>query len=70
MISVLGYALDTAVKALQGEGFSVQCMEVRSKKGVEGQESRVVRQLLTGEADLEGKPIVALTYAVFQTDCI
>lgn len=62
MISVLGYELSRAEEMLRAEGFHVECEEVRSRKGLCGNESRVVRQRLTGDRE------VTLTYAIFKTD--
>lgn len=53
MISVLAWNLDEATKALEKEGFSVSTREIRSKKGVEGDSKRVIRQRLTDESTVE-----------------
>ena len=47
---------------LRAEGFSVRSEEVRSRKGLCGNEARVVRECLVGDRD------ILLTYAVFKTD--
>lgn len=62
MISVLGYELSRAEEMLRAEGFSVRSEEVRSRKGLCGNEARVVRECLVGDRD------ILLTYAVFKTD--
>ena len=62
MISVLGYELSRAEEMLRAEGFSVKNEEVRSRKGLCGNEARVVRQRQIGERE------VLLTYAIFKTD--
>lgn len=61
MSPVLGYELSRAENLLRAEGFHVISVEVRSRKGLCGNEARVVRQRLEGET-------VILTYAVFKTD--
>jgi len=70
LICMLGYPLDVSVEALEREGFSVRCVEVRSKKGVCGGEPRVIRQRETGEVEDGGKPVAELAYAIFKTDCL
>ena len=62
MISVLGYELSRAEEILRAEGFSVFSEEVRSRKGICGNEARVVRERLIGDRE------ILLTYAVFKTD--
>ncbi|MBQ7114762.1 MAG: hypothetical protein IJO10_11085 [Clostridia bacterium] len=62
MTDVLGWELTHAVAALEAEGFSVVTVGVSSRKGVKGNESRVIRQRQTGEAQAE------LTFSVFKTD--
>ena len=62
MTCVLGYPLSRAVALLQAEGLKVECVEVRSRKGLAGGAERVVRQqALPGGG-------VLLTYARFQTE--
>lgn len=63
MTTVLGYELQCAVDILTAEGYGLQLLEVRSRKGVDGNEKRVVRQ----QALPETPGVVRLTYAVFQT---
>ena len=67
MISVLGLPLSEAVALLEAEGYAVETVEVSSKKGVQGNERRIVRQkelpVLPG-----GPKRICLTYAVFLTD--
>ncbi len=61
MISVLGYELAHAIELLEAEGYTVTCVETRSRKGVEGNEARVVRERIShGQAEL--------VYAVFLTE--
>ena len=43
MIDTLGLPLDQARRLLTAQGYSVSDMEVRSRKGTEGGELRVVR---------------------------
>lgn len=62
MTNVLGFKLEAAVAALREEEYSVDLKQVRSRKGVpDGNDSRVLRQKLTGPKCVE------LTYAVFRT---
>ena len=62
MIPVLGLELHKAVELLENSGHTVVCTEVRSRKGLAGNEARVVRQSLKDGC-------VSLTYAIFKTDC-
>ena len=55
MISVLGYELGRARELLEAE-------ETRSRKGLNGNEKRVIRQRTDGNA-------VELIWALFKTDC-
>ena len=63
--SVLGWPLNRAKAYLQEAGYAVVLEEVRSRKGIEGGEKRVVRQREQEEA---GERSVLLTWAAFQTD--
>jgi len=60
--SVLGLPVEEAVRILEAEGCAVRLIETRSRKGVNGNEARVVRQrvLVSGETEL--------IYSVFKTD--
>lgn len=60
-ISVLGFELEHARTLLEAAGYTVTVQEVRSRKGLEGNERRVVRQRFLGEERVD------LTYAVFKT---
>jgi len=62
LTAVLGYELERARALLEAEGYSVSCVETRSRKGIEGNEARVVRQR-------EANGAVELTYSIFKTDC-
>ena len=62
MTDVLGLELSEAVKRLERDGFAVTTEEVRSRKGTDGQENRVVRQRLVSDGR------VALTYALFSVE--
>ncbi len=66
MIDVLGYELSHATALLEEKGFSVVCSQVSSKRGMRGNEKRVIRQKLTKEGECEK---VLLSYAEFQTEC-
>ncbi|HWR22766.1 MAG TPA: hypothetical protein VN366_04740 [Feifaniaceae bacterium] len=67
MISVLGLELSAAKALLEKEGYAVVTAEVSSKKGVPGNERRVVRERkLPEEPGQPGR--ICLTYAVFRTD--
>ena len=59
---MLGYELSRAEEILQAEGFQVRSEEVRSRKGLLGNEARVVRQRLSDDGE------AILTYAIFKTD--
>lgn len=64
MISVLGYELQRASALLEQEGWQVETEEVRSRKGLLGNECRVVReQVVSGE----GQKRMRLTFAMFKT---
>jgi predicted secreted protein len=62
LTDVLGFELHNAMDILAREGYAVTCAQVSSKKGVSGNEARVVRVRRTGDDSVE------LTYAVFKTD--
>ena len=59
--SVLGLELSRAAALLEAAGARVETVEVRSRKGVEGDSARVIRQRQRGE-------VVELCYAVFKTN--
>ena len=63
MRNLLGLPLEAAEELLTRDGFVVEAVETRSKKGVDGQELRVVRALEV-PADV---PTVQLTYSRFKT---
>lgn len=48
---------------LREAGYAVISVETRSRKGVDGNEARVVRQKSLKSGEIE------LVYAVFKTDC-
>lgn len=62
MISVLGLSLEEAARLLQEAGFAVKLTETRSRKGLAGNEARVVRQRILNSGEVE------LVYSVFKTD--
>ena len=62
MRDVLGFELSSAARLLEAEGMSVSLVETRSRKGVDGNEKRVVRARQTGDSAVE------LTWALFKTD--
>ena len=63
MTSVLGFPLERAKEILLGEGYRVETVEARCKKGVpNGTEQRVIRQSALGQNT------IALVYALFQTE--
>ena len=62
MTDVLGFEVHNATELLAREGYAVTCAQVSSKKGMQGNEARVVRVRRTGDDSIE------LTYAVFKTD--
>jgi len=62
LTGVLGLELNKAIELLAREGVGVTCVETASRKGLAGNEKRVVRQRPTGGNSVE------LVYAVFRTD--
>ena len=62
MIDTQGFPLESAVRLLRDAGCVVRSQEVRSKKGVEGGEARVLRQTETADGAVE------LTYAYCKTE--
>ena len=62
MISVLGLPLEEAERLLREAGYTVKRVETRSRKGVNGNEARVVRQRSLDSGEIE------LVYSVFKTD--
>jgi hypothetical protein len=54
--------LEYAVRLLESSGFAVNCVEYSSKKGVKGNEKRVIRQRVTEKGQIE------LIYSIFKTD--
>lgn len=60
---VLGWPLARAEAALKEAGYAVQLEEIRSRKGVEGGEKRVVRQ-----QERIGERCMLLGWSAFQTD--
>lgn len=61
MRNVEGLELSAAINALEADGIQVTTLEVSSRKGVDGDERRVVSAKQTGENSAE------LTFAVFKT---
>ncbi|MDL2258526.1 hypothetical protein LJC42_05170 [Eubacteriales bacterium OttesenSCG-928-K08] len=68
-INVLGFELEAAVLLLTAKGFEVKTQEVRSRKGLIGNERRVVRQRRLPE-ELGRPKSILLTYAEFQTSVV
>lgn len=62
MISVVGLVLEEAERMLGEAGFTVRRKQTRSRKGVDGNEARVVRERFLPGGEVE------LVYAVFKTD--
>ncbi|MEL7607942.1 MAG: hypothetical protein AAGU74_00370 [Bacillota bacterium] len=62
MIDVLGFELSRAAQMLRASGYEVCCLEVKSRKGVAGNEARVIRQRPLSDGRIE------LAYSVFKTD--
>ncbi len=62
MTNVLGYELDNAVEILENEGYDLNLVMVSSKKGLNGNEKRVIRQKKVESGAIE------LSYSVFKTD--
>lgn len=59
---MLGLELGEAERLLKERGYEVERVETRSRKGVEGNEARVVRERVKEGVKVE------LLYAVFKTD--
>ena len=64
LTKVLGLPLETAVARLKKEGYQVETVETRSRKGVDGDTFRVVRQ--RDISDGSGLKI-SLVYCCFKT---
>ena len=62
MTDVLGFELNRARLLVEQEGAKVCCVEVSSRKGVKGNEARVVRQRILEDGTVE------LNYSIFKTD--
>ncbi len=62
MISVVGLELEEAARLLKEAGYPFKLTQTRSRKGVDGNEARVVRQRLLSSGEVE------LIYSVFKTD--
>jgi len=61
LINVLGLPLELAKEKLERDGVTISTLEIRSKKGVEGEtEARVIRQENTDENH------TVLSYAQFR----
>ena len=65
MTKVEGLELDAAVRLLESEGFRVETVETRSRKGVEGSDAKRVIRVL----ELPDRPekTIQLVYAEFRT---
>lgn len=59
---MLGLELDTAVERLNQLGFEVELVEVRSRKGQQGNQNRVIKQEQTGDNRCK------LSYSAFITE--
>ncbi len=64
MKDVLGLPLERAAALLAGEGLRVCAQELRSRKGLAGNEDRVIRQRFVPPDGVE------LLYASFKTDAV
>lgn len=62
-MSALGYELSAAAAYWRQRGYAVSVKEIRSRKGLSGNERRVIREQFARE----GKS-VCLSYAEFQTE--
>lgn len=65
MTNVLGFPLEQAIAILEREGYAVETVETRSRKGVEGDSRRVVRCLPLHERSV---PTVQLVFCEFKTN--
>lgn len=66
LTQVLGLPLETALMRLKNEGYEVETVETRSRKGVDGDTLRVVRQREISSQD--GIPKASLVYCCFKTE--
>lgn len=65
MTNVVALELEVAVSILHSEGYTVETVETRSKKGVPGSDARrVIRQLELTDRET---PCVQLVFAEFKT---
>ncbi len=62
MISVLGLDLEEASRLLREQGYTLRLTQTRSRKGVEGNSARVLRQRTLSSGEVE------LVYSIFKTD--
>ncbi len=62
LYSVLGMELGLARERLEAEGYKVKCCELRSRKGINGDNERVIRVRECGENSVE------LCWSLFKTD--
>lgn len=65
MTQVLGLPLEEAVRLLEGEGYAVELVEARSRKGVPSSDARRVIRVL----ELSSRPVrtAQLVYSEFKT---
>ena len=66
MTQVLGLPLETALMRLKNEGYEVETVETRSRKGVDGDTLRVIRQRDISSKD--GIMKASLVYCNFKTE--
>lgn len=67
MIFVLGYPLEQAQAMLHEQGYQTTSVQVSSRKGLQGDQKRVIRQTLISH---DGQtPCVELAYSEFQIRC-
>lgn len=64
MINLLGLPLYTAKELLEAEGYMVEAVETRSRKGVDGDSKRVVRILEKND----DSHTIQLVYCEFKTN--
>ncbi len=62
IFSVLGMELQLACARLEDEGYRVQTQELRSRKGLAGNEARVIRVRMLADDCVE------LCWSLFKTD--
>lgn len=67
MTDVLGLNAEIAARLLEAEGYTVRCVPLSSRKGVEGDDTRVIRQRILASAVVPNT--VELICTAVKTEC-